>query len=289
MKFKHIPITDIRVPEGGRELDHGEEMNELNASIERYDVLQPIIVRPTPEGYVLVTGRRRLHALSVRNEPMAPCVIRDDISESDAVFVRLVENTHRRNLSPPEILAAVEEIRKQIPGISNTKIGVMLGRSGTWVRDQEIAAQQYEEMLLDGVDAPTVEQLPVAQLKRMSESKHEKRPYTKRNEANVVQELGQINVYPVSETSAFIACENRELFSTIMKRIDNHNLSWMDTVKIPRWLNKPLEAVEDALLAIERDGESETVPRMLLESVQRALHEIENAREAAPESAEEVV
>lgn len=82
-----------------------ESLTELAESIAQIGVLQPVLVRLTPDGYQLIAGERRWRAAKRAGLTTVPAVVRtsDDIS---AVEEALVENLHREDLTALEEAAA---------------------------------------------------------------------------------------------------------------------------------------------------------------------------------------
>lgn len=144
MQLKHIPIDKIRTKDNVRS-EHDGELGDLVDSIEQHDVLQPILVTPQNDQYVVVTGHRRLAAMKARNEATIPCIIRTDISEADRVWIQLVENNQRKQMSAAEYVEVFERLKRASPGLSNAKIARMMGRSSAWI------GHQYEAVKLTGV------------------------------------------------------------------------------------------------------------------------------------------
>ena len=88
MIFKHIPLETIVTKENIRS-EADDELGDLMNSVERYDIIQPILVVPEDGKYVIVVGHRRFAAMKARNEATIPCVIRDDVVEGDRVWIQL--------------------------------------------------------------------------------------------------------------------------------------------------------------------------------------------------------
>ncbi len=79
-----------------------EALADLSASIAQHGVLQPLLVRPLPDGsYQLVAGERRWRASRMAGLAEVPVVIRD-MSEQEADELALIENLQREDLNPME-------------------------------------------------------------------------------------------------------------------------------------------------------------------------------------------
>jgi len=171
MKFKHIPLYKIRIAENVRSASE-DELVGLMESIEQHDVIQPVLVVPRGDTYELVSGHRRYAAMKARNEPTIPCIIRDDLTESDVPFIQLVENVQRKQLSPRELVTAFDAMLLSTPGLTKKKLAHLLGKSDAWVYDKYKAARIYDELVEAGLDAETIHDLSESDLKKLSHVKN---------------------------------------------------------------------------------------------------------------------
>ena len=79
-----------------------EALADLAASIAQHGVLQPLLVRPMPDGtYQLVAGERRWRASRMAGLTQVPVVIRE-MTEQQAAELALIENLQREDLNPME-------------------------------------------------------------------------------------------------------------------------------------------------------------------------------------------
>ncbi len=78
------------------------EMIELKESIEKYGILNPIIVRPLPEGvYEIISGHRRKFAAEKIGYRKVPVIIR--YMKNDEAIVSMVDsNLQREHITPSE-------------------------------------------------------------------------------------------------------------------------------------------------------------------------------------------
>jgi ParB family chromosome partitioning protein len=74
------------------------DLGDLVASIERYGVLEPLLVRKTNGGYQLVSGERRLHAAMHAGLTELPC-IELAVTDQHALEIALIENLQRKDLN----------------------------------------------------------------------------------------------------------------------------------------------------------------------------------------------
>lgn len=102
-----IPLDMIKVTAQIRESFEDEEntLADLAESIKARGVLQPILVRSIPDGYLLIAGERRLRASKLAGLDQIPGYVRD-MTDEEAEDAQLAENIHRKNLTQ------IEEARK---------------------------------------------------------------------------------------------------------------------------------------------------------------------------------
>lgn len=98
-----LPIEEI-IPnrDQPRKQFDDEALADLSASIAQHGVLQPLLVRPLPDGsYQLVAGERRWRASRMAGLTEVPVVVRD-MNEQEAAELALIENLQREDLNPME-------------------------------------------------------------------------------------------------------------------------------------------------------------------------------------------
>src|SRR5215470_19646708 len=79
-----------------------ESLHELADSIRSSGVVQPVILRPSPNGrFQIVAGERRLLASKLAGKTAIPAVIRQ-ISNEQAMEITIIENLQREDLNPME-------------------------------------------------------------------------------------------------------------------------------------------------------------------------------------------
>lgn len=103
--MSHLPIDDIRESEQVRyEYEDGEQsLADLAESIKAQGLIQPVTVRPHPNGngYEMVAGGRRYRAARMAGLTHIPAVIRH-LSDTEVAAVQMAENIHRKNLTQVE-------------------------------------------------------------------------------------------------------------------------------------------------------------------------------------------
>jgi len=130
-------IIDVSVdqiypnPEQPRTYFEKHSLNELADSIKKHGVIQPIILRPKSDGYLVVAGERRLRASKIAGNEKIPAIIRD----YNTIFLAelaILENLQREDLSPIEEAIAYQRILKNTK-ISHSELAYKIGKSRSYV------------------------------------------------------------------------------------------------------------------------------------------------------------
>jgi ParB family transcriptional regulator, chromosome partitioning protein len=108
--FLQIPVEKIRAGslQPRRTFPPGA-LEELVASIREKGILQPVLVRPTPDGYELVAGERRFRAAEAAGLSTIPAVVRR-LSDREALEAALVENIQRADLNAIELAEGYQRL-----------------------------------------------------------------------------------------------------------------------------------------------------------------------------------
>lgn len=127
--YREIPIGDITPnPKQPRTVFDEDDINELVHSIREFGLLQPIVVRPYPEGgFELIMGERRWRASSKAGLATIPAIVRDT-SDDNLLRDALLENIHRVQLNPLEEAAAYQQLLEEF-GVTQNELADRLGRS----------------------------------------------------------------------------------------------------------------------------------------------------------------
>jgi ParB family chromosome partitioning protein len=133
-RYAEIALDDVRPnPRQPRTVFDEDALAELVHSIREIGLLQPIVVRPTPEGdddappYELVAGERRWRAAREAGLDPIPAIVRetaDDVLLRDA----LLENLHRAQLNVLEEAAAYQQMLDDF-GCTQEELATRIGRS----------------------------------------------------------------------------------------------------------------------------------------------------------------
>lgn len=95
-----------------RKMFEEEQLKELANSMEKYGVLQPLLVQKKGDLYEIIAGERRWRAARLAGLKEVPVVIRE-YSKQEAMEIALIENVQREDLNPIEEAMAYQQLIEQ--------------------------------------------------------------------------------------------------------------------------------------------------------------------------------
>ncbi len=124
-----LPISEIEPNRSQPRHDFDEEsLRELADSIAVHGVLQPLLVRPMPEGgYQLVAGERRWRASRMAGLFEVPVIIKE-MSDVEMMQISMIENLQRENLNPVEEALGYKVLMDEY-GLTQEEISKSVGKS----------------------------------------------------------------------------------------------------------------------------------------------------------------
>lgn len=133
---RSMPISQVQPnPNQPRKKTNPEKDRELLADVKERGILQPIIVRPMPDGpdgqYQIIAGERRWRAALEAGLENVPVIIKD-YTDQQAEVVSLVENLQRLDLDPHDEAEFFYKLSVE-RNISNRDIAHMINRSHGYV------------------------------------------------------------------------------------------------------------------------------------------------------------
>ena len=125
-ELRNIKLSEIRADpdQPRRHFDEGA-LQELAASIAEHGILQPIVVTPHPEGYMIVAGERRFRAAGIAKLEKVPALVRT-LGNQHRLELSLIENLQRLDLNPLETATAYLKLRDQF-NLTLDEIGQRVG------------------------------------------------------------------------------------------------------------------------------------------------------------------
>ncbi|MBB3764788.1 ParB/RepB/Spo0J family partition protein [Sphingomicrobium lutaoense] len=147
-----LPIASIKPnPQQPRRHFDEESLEELAQSIATKGVLQPILVRPTAEGYQIIAGERRWRAAQKAQLHEIPAIVRESDAQQTAE-IALIENVQREDLNAIEEAEAYKALKNDY-GYGQAEIGEVVGKSRSHVANLLRLLdlpQDVQKMLLSG-------------------------------------------------------------------------------------------------------------------------------------------
>jgi ParB family chromosome partitioning protein len=128
-ELRELPVGLIKPNPGQpRTKFDPEALSALAASIEASGIVQPLLVRPLPDGsYELVAGERRWRAAQQAGLEKVPAVVRDQ-AEAERLQAALIENMVREDLNPVEEAKACAALVEDL-GLTKEELARRVGRS----------------------------------------------------------------------------------------------------------------------------------------------------------------
>jgi ParB family chromosome partitioning protein len=128
-ELRELPVSLIKPnPSQPRTKFDEAALAALAASIEASGVVQPLLVRPLPDGsYELVAGERRWRAAQQAGVDKVPAVVRDQ-AEAERLQAALIENMVREDLNPVEEAKACSALVEEL-GLTKEELAKRVGRS----------------------------------------------------------------------------------------------------------------------------------------------------------------
>jgi ParB family chromosome partitioning protein len=128
-ELRELPVGLIKPNPGQpRTKFDPEALSALAASIEASGIVQPLLVRPLPDGsYELVAGERRWRAAQQAGLEKVPAVVREQ-AEAERLQAALIENMVREDLNPVEEAKACAALVEDL-GLTKEELARRVGRS----------------------------------------------------------------------------------------------------------------------------------------------------------------
>jgi ParB family chromosome partitioning protein len=127
--YREVPLELIRPnPDQPRRGFDPETISSLAESIAEAGVIQPLIVRPLPDGrYELIAGERRWRAAREAGLDTVPAMVRDE-DATHRMQTALIENMAREDLNPVDEARACATLVEEL-GLSKEELASRLGRT----------------------------------------------------------------------------------------------------------------------------------------------------------------
>ncbi len=130
--LREIRISEILPnPHQPRRNFSEESIAELAATIKLHGVIQPVVVQKTEQGYLLISGERRVRACKMAGFLKIPAIVKV-VSARDSVEISLLENIQREDLNPIEEAQAYRKLSEDY-GMKISDLAQRLGKNRTTI------------------------------------------------------------------------------------------------------------------------------------------------------------
>lgn len=103
------------------------DLSELTGNVKEHGVLEPLLVRDTPKGLMIVAGARRYRAAKAARLVEVPVRVQA-LTDAEALEIQLIENVQREDLHPMEEAEGYGRLRDDF-GYPPAKIAEQVGRT----------------------------------------------------------------------------------------------------------------------------------------------------------------
>src|SRR5947208_6151876 len=123
-----VPIEDLQSNADQPRKDRGD-IRGLVESVREKGVLEPLLVRYLPESgkYMIISGERRYHAAHAAELNEVPCIVKD-ADDAESLELALIENLHRKDLTPFEEADGVQALGDRF-ALTHEDIAKKIGKS----------------------------------------------------------------------------------------------------------------------------------------------------------------
>jgi ParB family chromosome partitioning protein len=132
---RKVPIEHLTPnPRNPRRIFADTELDELSQSIRERGIIQPIVVRSTPNGgknFEIIAGERRWRASQRAGLHEVPIVVLE-VTDAEALELAIIENIQRADLNPLEEAAGYQALASQYSH-SQDDIAHIVGKSRSHV------------------------------------------------------------------------------------------------------------------------------------------------------------
>jgi len=104
------------------------EIDELVESIKHNGILQPVLVRETPDGkFELIAGERRWRAATIAGLNTIPAMVKQ-VPDHEVLELALIENVQRSDLTPIEIARAYQRLIREF-SLTQDELSTRVGKT----------------------------------------------------------------------------------------------------------------------------------------------------------------
>ena len=129
-----------------------DALQELSDSIAQKGVLEPLLVVPKDNYYMIISGERRWRAAKKAAVKEVPVIIRDDLNEQEILEIQLIENIQREDLNPIEEALTYKRLLEEFH-LKQDEVAERVSKSRTAVTNSMRLLkldERVQQMVIDG-------------------------------------------------------------------------------------------------------------------------------------------
>lgn len=133
MEIEKININDIiQDKEQPRKIFDEDQIEALASSIEKFGLLQPILVKKIGDKYQIIAGERRYRACKKLDLINIDVIVKNDENTAE---IALIENIQRENLSPIEEASAILSLKEK-KNYTHEELSRILGKTRVYITNK---------------------------------------------------------------------------------------------------------------------------------------------------------
>ncbi len=255
-----IELNDIKPNAKQPRKNFSEEtLSELAASIKEHGVIQPVLVRPSGEGYELVAGERRWRAARKAGLKAIPAIVRE-LDDKQNLFIALIENMQREDLNPLEEARAIRSIMDGW-GLTQEQAAEAVGKSRPYVANAlrllklpEEVQQLVAEQKLSAGHARAIAGLSGAALQKEAAKKAVEEGWSVRRLENYQSEKKRKTRKEAEKSREILAVEE-QLRERTGTRVTISGSEQRGSIRLEYYSREELDGLLDLLLSESSAGE----------------------------------
>lgn len=127
-KVSTLNISEVYPnPDQPRRFFNDDSLGELSRSILKHGIIQPITVKKTERGYMIVAGERRYRASLLAGKTTIPAIVKT-YNDRQIKEIALLENLQREDLNPIEEATAIKRLMDEFC-LTQDDVAERLGKS----------------------------------------------------------------------------------------------------------------------------------------------------------------
>lgn len=131
-KVVSIKLTKIeRDKQQPRRVFNEDALNEMADSINKFGVIEPLVVQKKDDYYEIVAGERRWRAAKIAGLKEVPCIIKT-YTDREKVEIQLIENVQREDLNPIEKAQAFKRLLTEF-SLTQDELAEQIGKNRTTI------------------------------------------------------------------------------------------------------------------------------------------------------------